>query len=92
MEQKIKYLLDDLGIEDTNGEIIDDYYVITIPDYNEFNAVYNKLEKSLKITKNSYASFLNEEEAHIQYESDELIIELIAILDEDNYTLNITEG
>ena len=52
MEQKIKYLLDDLGIEDTNGEIIDDYYVITIPDYNEFNSVYNKLEKSLKITKN----------------------------------------
>ena len=92
MEQKIKYLLDDLGIEDTNGEIIDDYYVITIPDYNEFNTVYNKLEKSLKITKNSHASFLNEEEAHIQYESDELLIELIAILDEDNYTLNITEG
>ena len=27
MEQKIKYLLDDLGIEDTNGEIIDDVII-----------------------------------------------------------------
>ena len=60
-------------------------------DYLDEN-LFKKLEKSLKITKNSYASFLNEEEAHIQYESDELLIELIAILDEDNYTLNITEG
>ena len=92
MEEKIKYLLKDLRIDDTGGEIIDNYYVITIPDYNEFNRVYNKLEKSLKITKDSNESFLNEQEAHIQYESDDLLIELIAILDEDNYTLNITEG
>ena len=91
MEKQIQEILDKLNIEypfEEKGE----YYVITLESYDDFVKVYNKLEKSLDLFKNSLASFFTEDESHMQYENDDgIIFELVGILDEDDYTLNISK-
>lgn len=87
---KISQLLFDLNIK-KEGEIVDDYYVIKLDNYNEFNQVYNKLEKSLELERDSNNSKVDEDSAHVEYFNDDLTVELIAIFDEDEYTLNIIE-
>lgn len=92
METRIKELLDKLNIG--NEELTEEgkYYVITLPDYDEFVKVYNKLENSLHIFKNSLASFAEEDDVHVQYETEDgIVLELVAILSEDNYTLNFSD-
>lgn len=86
----IDNLLRDIGISDT-GEYVDNVYVITFADYDEFSDVYNILENAVNITKNSPESFLNEKESHVQYETEDYVIELIGLFDVDEYTLNIRE-
>lgn len=90
METKIKDILNKININipiEEDG----DYYVGYIDSYEDFVNTYNKLERSLDVFKNSLASFMTEEESHIQYETDDgIIIELIALFDEDEYTINIS--
>lgn len=91
METKIQELLGKLNIEDTELTKDDKYFVINLEDYDDFVKVYNKLEKSLDVFKNSLASFTNEEDAHVQYETDDgIILELVGVFDDDDYTLNIS--
>lgn len=91
METKIKDILKKVNI-DTDIEEDGDYYVGYLESYEDFVNTYNKLERSLDIFKNSLASFMTEEESHIQYETEDgIIIELVALFDEDDYSINISE-
>lgn len=83
-------LLDILGLE-PDGEVIDNYYVIDLYDYEEFNNIYNKLEKNIECERDSDQTSLNEETAHITYVYKDVLVELIALFDSDSYTLNIYE-
>lgn len=91
MEKQVEKLLEKLNINypvEQRGK----YWVVTLDSYEDFVKTYNKLEKSLVVFKNSLLSFMTEEESHIQYETDDgLILELVAIFDEDDYTLNISK-
>ena len=91
METKIKGILKKVNIN-TDIEKDGDYYVGYLESYEDFVNTYNKLERSLDIFKNSLASFMTEDESHIQYETDDgIIIELVAIFDDDEYTINISK-
>ena len=91
MEKQIIELLNKLNIESSSIEEDGEYYVIKLDSYDEFIKTYNKLEKSLEVFKNSLLSFITDGDSHIQYETDSgILLELVAILDEDNYTLNIS--
>lgn len=91
MEKQVEQLLKKLNIKEPY-EKQDNYYVVRYDSYEDFIRLYNKLEKSLVVFKNSLLSFVTEEEGHIQYETDDgLILELVAIFDEDDYTLNISK-
>ena len=90
MEKKIQDLLKKLNI-DLEYKKDGNYFVIYVESYDDFLRLYNKLENSLEVFKNSLSSFMAEEDCHIQYETDDgIILELVGILDEDNYTLNIS--
>lgn len=86
---EIKQFLVDLSLPLKGEYNKEGYYVIELNDYEEFNRVYSKLERDLKVERDSEHSFLNIDEAHVQYTKDNLVIELIALLDENDYTLNI---
>lgn len=91
METKIKEILKKVNIN-TDIEKDGDYYVGYLESYEDFVNTYNKLERSLDIFKNSLASFMTEDESHIQYETDDgIIIELVALFDDDEYTINISK-
>lgn len=83
-------LLDRLNIE-PDGEVIDNYFVIDLFSYDEFSAVYNRLEKDIEVERDSDKSSLTEKEAHITYIFKDVLVELVALFDEDYYTLNIYE-
>ena len=91
MEQQIQEILEKVNI-DINLEKEKDYYVGHLDSYDDFIDAYNKLERSLDLFKNSLASFMTEEESHVQFETDDgLLIELVGLFDEDDYTINITK-
>ncbi len=91
MEKQIKELLNKLNI-DLPFEKDNKYYVVKIDSYDDFIKIYNKFEKSLEVFKNSLASFLTEEDCHVQYETDSgFIFELVGIFDDDDYTINISK-
>lgn len=83
-------LLKQLSIEDT-GEIKGGIYTIDINSYDEFSAIYNKLEQSEVITKDSDGSYFNMDEAHIVYLADNYELNLNGDLDDDVYVLTIKE-
>jgi hypothetical protein len=83
-------LLKQLSIEDI-GEIKGGVYTIDINSYDEFSAIYNKLEQSEVITKDSNESSFNMDEAHIVYLSDNYELNLNGDLDDDVYVLTIKE-
>ena len=83
-------LLKQLSIEDV-GEIEGGVYTIDINSYDEFSAIYNKLEQSEVITKDSDESSFNMDEAHVVYLSDEYEINLNGDLNNDVYKLTIEE-
>lgn len=91
MEKQIKELLEKLNINfpvEEKGR----YWVATLDSYDDFVRTYNKLENSLVVFKNSLLSFMTETEGHIQYETDDaFLVELVAVFDEDDYTLNISK-
>ena len=91
MEKQIQEILEKVNI-DISLSKEKYYYVGHLESYEDFVDAYNKLERSLDVFKNSLASFMNEDESHVQFETDDgLLIELVAILDEDDYTINITK-
>ena len=89
MDKRITDLLDLLGIPNIESEKIDDYQVFHLEDYDLFNQIYNKLERNIEVERDSDSSSLNEEDTHITYIYKDLLIELVGIFDEDDYTLNI---
>lgn len=91
MEKQIQEILEKVNI-DVDLEEEKDYYVGHLESYEDFVNTYNKLERSLDVFKNSLASFMTEEDSHIQYETEDgLLIELVAVFDEDDYTINISQ-
>lgn len=91
MEKQIQEILEKVNI-DVELEKEKDYYVGHLESYEDFVDAYNKLERSLDVFKNSLASFMTEEDSHIQYETEDgLLIELVAIFDEDDYTINVSK-
>lgn len=91
MEQHIQEILEKVNIN-INLEKEKDYYVGHLDSYDDFIDAYNKLERSLDLFKNSLASFMTEEESHVQFETDDgLLIELVGLFDDDDYTINITK-
>lgn len=91
MEKQIQEILEKVNI-DVELEKDKDYYVGHLESYEDFVDAYNKLERSLDVFKNSLASFMTEDDSHIQYETEDgLLIELVAIFDEDDYTINVSK-
>lgn len=90
MDENKLELLDIVGLE-PDGEVIDNYYVIDLYDYDTFNSVYNRLEKNIEVERDSDQTSLNEDSAHITYIFKDVLVELIALFNEDNYTLNLYE-
>lgn len=75
----------------TTGRWIEDNYVIDISSYDEFSAIYNKLEQSTIIVKDSDESSFNADNAHVTYLSDNYQVILNGDLVNDVYQLMITE-
>lgn len=73
------------------GEIEGGIYTITISSYDEFSSLYNKLEQSEDISKDSNESYFNMDEAHVIYLADEYDLILNADLSSDIYKLTIEE-
>ena len=73
------------------GKFIENKYVIEINTYDEFSALYNKLEQSEKITKDSDESSFNMDNAHVVYFADDYEIILNGDLSNDVYQLSISE-
>lgn len=91
MEKQIQEILEKVNI-DVELEEEKDYYVGHLESYEDFIDAYNKLERSLDVFKNSLASFMTEDDSHIQYETDDgLLVELVAIFDDDDYTINFSK-
>lgn len=83
-------LLNKLSIT-PSGEYIEDNYTISIESYDEFSAIYNKLEQSELLTKDSDESSFNMDEAHIVYVADNYILNLNGDLNADEYQMIIEE-
>ena len=83
-------LLKQLSIENT-GSMQGGVYTIRIDTYDEFSALYNKLEQSEVIQKDSDQSTFNMDEAHVVYLSDECELNLDGDLTDDVYALIITD-
>lgn len=73
------------------GELKGNIYTITIDSYDEFSMIYNKLEQSEEISKNSDESYFNMDDAHIIYMSDKYDVILNGDLSSDIYILTIEE-
>lgn len=73
------------------GELKGNIYTITIDSYDEFSMIYNKLEQSEDISKNSSESYFNMDDAHVIYMSDKYDVILNGDLSSDIYILTIEE-
>ena len=73
------------------GELKGNIYTITIDSYDEFSMIYNKLEQSEEISKNSNVSYFNMDDAHVIYMGDEYDVILNGDLSSDIYVLTIEE-
>lgn len=92
MDENIIEILENIGVDPDSGQEIDEYLVFDLYDYDYFNEVYNALEQHIETDRDSDNSSLDEEKAHIVYVYKNLLLELVALFDEDEYTLNIFEG
>ncbi len=91
MDETKQELLESLGLFEEDGEIIDDYLVIDLYDYDNFNRVYNLLEKDIECERDSDQTSLDDYAAHIVYVYKDILVELVALFESDSYTLNIFE-
>ena len=73
------------------GEITvgEDY---TFDDYTEFVKLYNFLDNSTAVSKNSPQSYLTENDCHVEFDGDDFFVIIEGDFDKDNYVLKITEG
>lgn len=85
----IEDILQQLNIKET-GEQNGNAYIINISTYDMFSGFYNKLEKSLEITKDSNESYMSESKVSIIYYGDDYTINLRGDFDKDIYELKIT--
>lgn len=67
-----------------------DTYIIT--NYDEFSYIYNELDKSDLVSRDSDESFFNLDEAHVVFYNEDYDIIMDADLNEDIYSLKITEN
>lgn len=58
-------------------------------DYDEFTEIYNKLEKTRLVSKNSPQSYLNINKCHIEFDGDDFYIYLEGDFNIDKYKLKI---
>lgn len=91
MDENKLEVLDIVGIDPEEGEIVDNYFVIDLYDYETFNSVYNKLEKNIECERDSDQTSLAEDSAHITYLYKDVLIELVALFNTDDYSMNIYE-
>lgn len=73
------------------GKMLDNSLVVDINSYDEFSALYNKLEQSEKLSKDSDESYFNMDNAHVIYLSDNYELILNGDLSNDVYQLSIQE-
>jgi hypothetical protein len=73
------------------GEVIvgEDYI---FDDYTEFVKLYNFLDNSTIVSKNSPQSYLTENDCHLEFDGDDFIVIVEGDFDKDNYVIKITEG
>lgn len=91
MDENKLEVLDIVDLNTEDGEVVDNYFVIDLFDYDTFNNVYNKLEKNIEFERDSDQTSLNENSAHITYIYKDVLVELVALFDEDDYSINIYE-
>lgn len=91
MDENIIEVLNIAGVDPDEGEMVDNYFVVDLYDYNNFNTVYNKLEKNIEFERDSDQTSLDENAAHITYLYKDMLVELVALFDSDNYSINIYE-
>lgn len=91
MDENKLEVLDIADLNPDDGEVVDNYFVIDLIDYDTFNNVYNKLEKNIEFERDSDQSSLDEDSAHITYIYKDVLVELVALFDEDDYSINIYE-
>lgn len=84
-------LLKKLGIGDLVTKI-DGGYEYSFEDYDTFTDIYNNLESTTIITKNSPQSYLNEDSCHVEFDGDDYFVYLDGDFNEDTYVLQITKG
>lgn len=86
MENLIKKLnLEDMLEEDDKG------YHYEFDDYDTFTTMYNKLENTRSITKNSPQSYLNENEGHVEFDGEDFTVYLDGDFNIDDYKIIIIE-
>ena len=61
-------------------------------DYTEFVKLYNFLDNSTIVSKNSPQSYLTESDCHLEFDGDDFIVIVEGDFDKDNYVIKITEG
>lgn len=85
MEELLKDLdLQQQGEYDENGA-----YIIEYDDYDDFTTVYNRLESSYLLVKDSPNSRLDEKESHIEFYNEKYTAILDANFDDDYYQLTM---
>ena len=73
------------------GEVKGNVYTIALDSFDEFSLIYNKLEQSEDVSKNSNESYFNMDESHIIYMNDTYDLILNGDLSSDIYLLTIEE-
>ena len=78
-----------LGIT-KEGKYLDDTYVITLKDSNEYARMYTILDKAENVDLDTENMNLSMQSTIMNYLADEFDIELSANLNEDVYTISFT--
>jgi len=61
-------------------------------DYVLFVKIYNFLDNTTLVSKNSPQSYLTEEDCHVEFDADDFVVILEGDFEKDNYVLKITES
>lgn len=91
LTDEIIELLETVGVDPDSGYEDGKYIVFDLYDYDYFNEVYSKLERNIEVERDSDSSRLDEETAHVTYLYKDMLVELVGLFDEDDYSLNICE-
>lgn len=77
-------------LEDFSFEQVDDKFVATFDDDEEFMRAYNELDEidELELTDMT----LDEDKMYAVYENDEVTVTAVSLFDEDTYTITIEDN